>query len=839
MAKATGSKTKAKRSKAKAAGSQAKRDGLSEYEKKRDFSKTKEPAPKSKSPAKRRPRKAAKPRFVVQEHSARRLHWDLRLEHEGAAASWAVPNGIPTDPEENRKAVHTEDHPLEYLTWEGEIPKGEYGAGTMTVWDSGTYEAEKWTDSKIVLRFEGERLRGRYALFRAGKAEKDWMIHRIDPPERQADPFPERVVPMLAKLATLPARDEDWAVEVKWDGVRAIAYCHPGRLELQTRNLNVVTASYPEVRRLSRALGARDAVLDGELVAFDAEGRPSFERLQQRIHQTEDTVVRRRMKTHPVTYLIFDLLYLDGDDLMEEPYERRRELLEGLELDGESWQTPSFSRGHAKELLAAAAEKDLEGIVLKRLDSRYVPGKRNGSWLKVKNLGRQEFVIGGWLPGEGRRQNSLGALLLGYHEEGDAEAGEGDADAGEGDAGDAAAGQGGRSGAELRYAGRVGTGFSARDLTDLVKRLKPLARETNPFGRRGPKNANYVEPVLVAEVEFRELTKEGLIRHGSFKGLREDKPAAEVELERAEPAPGGKSLLTVEGRELALSNLDKVLYPEAGFSKGQVIDYYARVAAVLLPHLRGRPLTLKRYPNGVEGKFFYEKRCPPHAPDWVRTASIWSGQREGEIDYVLAEDLPTLVWLANLADLELHTSLSLATAMDTPTALVFDLDPGAPADVLDCAQVALWIRGMFEQLGLRCYPKTSGSKGIQVYAPLNTTVTYELTKPFAKAVAETLERRFTDRVVSTQAKGKRRGKVLVDWSQNDRHKTTVCVYSLRAKSTPTVSTPLEWGELAAAVESGDAAALSFDSDEALRRIEHKGDLFAPLLSERQELPAPA
>jgi bifunctional non-homologous end joining protein LigD len=788
----------------------------SEYERRRDFAKTREPAPKKKrkAGAPKATKGKRKPRFVVQEHSARRLHWDLRLEHDGAAASWAVPNGIPMDPKENRKAIHTEDHPLEYLTWEGEIPKGEYGAGTMKVWDSGTYQLEKWTDEKVMVAFEGERLQGRYALFRAGKAEQDWMIHRIDPPAEVADPFPESVVPMLAKLAPLPANDEGWAVEVKWDGVRAIAYCRPGRLELQTRNLNVVTDSYPEVRRLSRQLGARDAVLDGELVAFDEDGKPSFERLQQRIHQTSDAVVRRRMKSHPVTYVIFDLLYLDGRDLMDEPYTLRRELLEGLGLDGDSWQTPAHSVGRAKELLAASAEQQLEGIVLKRLESRYIPGKRTGSWLKVKNLGRQEFVIGGWLPGEGRRRNSLGALLLGYH----------DPD-GEG---------------ELRYAGKVGTGFSSRDLTELVERLRPLERKSNPFGRKGPKGAHYVEPLLVAEVEFRELTAEGMIRHGSFKGLREDKPAAEVELERAvdDARAGGKvkSTVTVEGRELALSNLDKVLYPEPGFSKGQVIDYYARVAEVLLPHLRGRPLTMKRYPNGVEGGHFYEKRCPKHRPEWVQTARVWSESHKEEIDYCLIDDLPTLIWAANLADLELHTSLSLASAIERPTAIVFDLDPGAPADVLDCAQVAVWIRGMFEQLGLRSYPKTSGSKGIQLYVPLNTEVDYGRTKPFAKAVAETLEGKFGDRVVSRMAKAKRAGKVLIDWSQNDRHKTTVCAYSLRAKARPTVSTPLEWEELEAALAAGDANRLVFAADELLRRVNEKGDLFAPLLSERQRLP---
>ena len=791
---------------------------LGEYERRRDFGATPEP-----SPRRRRKEKGA-PRFVVQEHSARRLHWDLRLEHDGAAVSWAIPNGIPTDPSENRKAIHTEDHPLEYLDFEGEIPAGEYGGGTVRIWDRGVYECHKWERDKVVLSFAGERLSGRYALFRAG-GEGDWMIHRIDPPSEARDPFPESVVPMLARLAELPAKDDGWAVELKWDGVRAIAYCRPGRLELQSRNLNDVTAQYPEVRRLSRQLGARDAVLDGELVAFDEDGRPSFERLQQRIHQTSESVVRRRMKTHPVTYAIFDLLYLDGRNLMEEPYRRRRELLDELELAGQSWQTPGYSTGRAKELLEESAEQGLEGLVLKRLDSRYAPGKRTGAWLKVKNTARQELVIGGWAPGEGRRRDQIGALLVGYFDSDD-------------------------GGPRLRYAGKVGAGFSERDLAALAARLAPLERETSPFGAgKVPKGARFVEPQLVAEIEFRELTGEGMVRHGSFKGLRDDKPPAEVGLEQAESRGGGslvasakrrprnRAELTVEGRHLQLSNLDKVLYPSVGFTKGALIDWYARMADVLLPHLRGRPLTMKRYPDGVDAGHFYEKRCPKHRPEWVETAKVWSDRHNEEIDYCLVNDLPTLVWAANLADIELHTSLSPAAEMERPSAIVFDLDPGAPADVVDCCQVAVWIRGMLEQLGLRSYPKTSGSKGLQLYVPLNTEVTFEQTKPFARAVAETLERKFPERVVSRMTKSERGGRVLVDWSQNDPHKTTVCVYSLRAKERPTVSTPLEWEEMEGALAEGDGSRLGFDHAAVLERVEMKGDLFAPLLSERQSVPA--
>lgn len=297
-----------------------------------------------------------------------------------------------------------------------------------------------------------------------------------------------------------------------------------------------------------------------------------------------------------------------------------------------------------------------------------------------------------------------------------------------------------------------------------------------------------------------------------------------------------ETIVDIEGRRLSLSNLDKVLYPEAGFTKGQVIDYYVRIAPVLLPHLVGRPLTLKRYPNGVSGMFFYEKNCPRHRPEWVGTAPIWSEGNHRWMDYCLAQNLPTLVWAANLASLELHTSLSCAAAMPHPSAIVFDLDPGEPANIVQCCQVGLWVRDAFTRFGLRSFAKTSGSKGLQIYIPLNSGISYEETKPFAHQMALTLERKHPDLVVSDMKKSLRTGKVLVDWSQNDEHKTTVCVYSLRARPHPTVSTPVSWAEVGRCLESGNPASLEFTAPQVLERVERHGDLFASLLSLHQQLP---
>ena len=477
---------------------------LDRYRAKRDFQATSEPAGEAAEDV-----AADAPRFVVQQHDARRLHWDLRLEHDGVLASWALPRGVPEDPKRNHLAVRTEDHPLEYLEFHGVIPEGSYGAGTMEIFDRGTYETHKFRDDEVMVTFHGERVTGKYVLFRT--RERDWMIHRMDPPvDPAAEALPDTIEPMLARSGPLPRDEARFGFEIKWDGVRAVAYSEPGTWRLLARSGRDITPRYPELRALGRALGAHRAVLDGEVVALAEDGRPSFERLQRRMHVADDRAVRRVASAVPVVYMIFDLLYLDGHSTLALAYEDRRALLDRLELRGASWQTPAFHRGEGTALLAASAGQGLEGIVAKRLDCPYDPGRRSTGWVKVKNVVRQSVVIGGWIPGQGRRSTTLGALAAGVYEDG-----------------------------ELRYAGKVGTGFSEALLALLGERLAPLRRETSPFsGRQPPRGTVFVEPELVGEVGFTEWTRTGTLRHPSFQGLRDDLEPTDVVREDVSNATG-------------------------------------------------------------------------------------------------------------------------------------------------------------------------------------------------------------------------------------------------------------------------------------------------------------
>jgi bifunctional non-homologous end joining protein LigD len=442
--------------------------------------------------------------FVIQEHHATALHWDFRLERDGVLVSWAVPKGLPLDPATNHLAVHTEDHPLEYATFEGEIPEGEYGGGQVILWDRGTYECEKWTDREVKVTLHGDRVSGRYVLFKTGNRDRDWMVHRMDPPPEDFAPMPDLVRPMLAVLRdTVPRDDDKYGYEFKWDGVRAIVYVSGGRPRVLSRNDRDVTGSYPELRALAESLGSRQAVLDGEIVAFGPDGRPSFEALQARMHVTNAAQVRRLTSSTPVTFLVFDVLHLDGRSLLDEPYDERRRVLESLELSGPSWQTPPWFRGGGTAVLEASKQQGLEGVVAKRLDSRYYAGKRSDRWLKVKNLRTQEVVVGGWKPGEGRRKGAFGSLLIGVPDENG-----------------------------LRYVGHVGTGFTDRMLRDLEAELAALRRDESPFATTVPReharDARWVEPRLVGEVRFTEWTREGILRHPAWRGLRPDKSPDEV-----------------------------------------------------------------------------------------------------------------------------------------------------------------------------------------------------------------------------------------------------------------------------------------------------------------------
>jgi bifunctional non-homologous end joining protein LigD len=470
---------------------------LDSYRAKRNFSATTEP---SGDPAESATERTS--RFVVQEHHARSLHWDLRLEHDGALASWAVPKGIPPDPRKNHLAVQTEDHPLEYLDFHGEIPAGQYGAGTMRIWDRGTYETHKWRDKEVMVTFHGERVRGKYVLFRTDG--NNWMIHRMDPPEDpDREPMPEHVKPMLARTGELPKDDGKWAYEIKWDGVRGIAYIDGGRLRVEARTGRDITSRYPELRELGRALAGRQAVLDGEVVAFDADGRPSFQKLQGRMHLTSEHAVRRLAQSDPVHYVIFDLLWLDGRSLMELPYTERREHLMELGLTGPTWRTPANHVGDGAAMLEASRAQGLEGIIAKRVDAPYAPGRRTPAWVKVKNVLETDVVIGGWLPGEGKRSGRLGALVVGFHEDG-----------------------------ELKYAGRVGTGFDEAELTRLGRLLEGLERADSPFsGRQPPRETHFVDPVLIAHVGYGEWTQARTLRHPRYLGLRDDIDPENVEFD--------------------------------------------------------------------------------------------------------------------------------------------------------------------------------------------------------------------------------------------------------------------------------------------------------------------
>jgi bifunctional non-homologous end joining protein LigD len=765
---------------------------LKEYERKRRRGRTPEPFGAGR-------KRSRRPIFVVQRHDARRLHYDFRLERDGALASWAVPKGIPLEPGARRLAVHVEDHPLDYADFEGEIPAGQYGAGTVEIWDRGTYELlDEKRDGGLTVRLDGERLNGTWALVPAklDGQEQNWLIIRKrDEAAAGLRPKAAPYVPMLATLVEEVPQGSGWLFEVKWDGYRAIATVAEAEATLTSRRGNDLTERFPGVaKEIGRAVKTPSCVLDGEVCALDEDGKSSFSEMQK--------------GSSTLVYYVFDLIELEGQPLLDLPLTERRTRLEKL-IDRRNRSvriSEAFDDGDA--LRAAAEEQKLEGIIAKRADSTYQPGKRTRDWLKIKTHGRQEFIIAGYTRGQGRRSGRLGSLILAV-----------------------------KHGDELVYVGNCGTGFTDEEINKLMRLLKPLERATPPFAvvPKMPKvkkgDVVWVEPKLVCEVEFSEWTHDGRLRAPSYQGLREDKAADEVR--REQPL---ETTIKRGKRALELSNLGKVFWPEEGITKGDLLSYYREVAPVLVPHLRDRPFTMKRYPDGWQGHHFFQKDAPKHMPDWIPTQAIEVSTRETprkrrQIRAPLVNDELALLWVVNMGCIDLNTWYSRVDRLDRPDFVLFDLDPSPDVGFKEVVEVALLVKDVLDTLGLESHAKTSGSDGMHVLLPIARRHTYAQTREFAEIVAGALARSHRGLVTTEWSKARRRG-VLIDANQNGEGKTIAAVYSVRPRAGAPVSTPLRWEEV-----TTDLDPLDFTMDVVLARVEREGDLFAPVLSGRQSLTA--
>jgi bifunctional non-homologous end joining protein LigD len=769
---------------------------LADYRKKRDPKKTPEPFGGKK--------KGKQPIFVIQRHDARRLHYDFRLERDGALASWAVPKGVPLEPGQRALAVHVEDHPLEYASFEGEIPKGQYGAGLVEIWDKGTYElVEEKKDGGLTVRLHGDRLEGTWTLVPAklDGNPKNWLILKKREDGAAAEPRPRRkYAPMLATLAKDVPRGDDWLFEVKWDGYRAIVDVHGGAATLTSRKGNDLTGRFESVAKaIERAIKTPDCVLDGEVCALDEEGRATFSAMQQGKPGTR------------YVFVAFDVLEVEGEPLLDRPLTERQERLASL-IDRRNRTvqlSESFDDGQA--LFKAAQEQHFEGIVAKKRDSRYFPGKRTREWLKIKTHGRQEFVIAGYSRGQGRRSGRFGSLILGY-----------------------------RQGDELVYAGNVGTGFTDEEIDRLLAKLKPLQRAGTPF-REVPKMPKvrkdavvWVEPKLVAEIEFVEWTHDGRLRAPSYQGLREDKEAEDVRREEPDQPEQLPAEIRKGKRVLKLSNLDKPFWPDEGITKGDLLAYYRDVAPVVVPHLKNRPFTMKRYPDGAYGKFFFQKDAPTHMPDWIPAVELMVSTREKprqrrKISAPLVNDELALLWMVNMGCIDLNTWYSRIDKPDRPDFVLFDLDPSDDVGFKETVQVALLVKQALDALELESVVKTSGSDGIHVLVPIARRHTYDDTREFSAIVASALARTHRGLVTTEWTRAKRRG-VLIDSNQNGEGKTIASVYSVRPREGAPVSTPLRWDEVTEKLDPRQ-----FTIDVVRSRIAEHGDVFEPVLNGRQSL----
>ncbi|WP_303902254.1 DNA ligase D [Thiohalomonas denitrificans] len=792
---------------------------LEKYRHKRNFERTPEPGGEEPTSG------GEGPLFVVQKHAARRLHYDFRLQIGDVLKSWAVPKGPSPNPSDRRLAVETEDHPLDYGDFEGVISKGEYGAGTVLLWDRGSWQPEgdaetAWRRGHLSFRLAGEKLRGRWSLVRTGgKESRNWLLIKSDDDEAgsywsdaeenqsvasgrsleqiaqgrdhlwHSDSghgalFPEmegRPVPLpaamdaqLARLTDNPPEGEQWLHEIKFDGYRILARLDAGNVRLISRNGKDWTGKFGSIAAALADLPIQNAWLDGEICTLLPDGRTSFQGLQEALSKGHE---------EELVYFVFDLLYLDGLDLRDRPLkERKLDLKRMLERVGSGASLLRYAdhiTGHGTVFYEQACAHGLEGTLAKRVDAPYRSG-RGGDWRKIKCLLQQEFVIGGFTDPTGGRKG-LGALLLGVYENG-----------------------------SLRYVGKVGTGFTEATLRDLHDRLRPLEQSEPPFTMglpRSSRHLHWVRPELVAEVQFAEWTREGILRTPSYQGLREDKPPTEVRREAPErlspsstaPAQEQPSprLLNDRIEGLKLSNPDKVLYPGQGLTKRDLAHYYQTVADRILPWLAGRPLTLLRCPEGLHEECFFQKHAEGNIPKAIRRVMI--PEKEGKEAYLFVDDLEGLIGLVQMGVLEIHTWGARADRTEAPDRVIFDLDPDEGLEWRAVVDAALAIRSRLQELGFSSFLTTTGGKGLHVVVPLIRRHGWREVKAFAKAVAEGLVNGAPHRYTVSPSKRARRDKLFIDYLRNTRGATAITPYGTRARSGAPVATPIAWDELTLAL----------------------------------------
>lgn len=802
-----------------------KKNSLREYNKKRDFKKTKEPG------GKKTRKKSTELIFVVQEHHARRLHYDFRLELEGVLKSWAVPKGPSLDPSDKRLAVQTEDHPLEYATFHGTIPQGEYGGGEVFIWDHGTWESEDEDPIKALekghLKFKlsGKKLKGSFVLvrtrYKAGENKNNWLLIKhhdeqevsgyelkeISKGKKTAkktskkkivkkkveslgrDPWPGFIPPQLPRLVTsVPEEKGSWVHEMKFDGYRMQAHLKNGIAHFYTRNALDWSNTFPHLLNAIESLPVKNAIIDGEIVALDEKGKTHFQKLQNTLKSKNDK---------NLIYYAFDLLYLNGLDLRELPLIERKEKLEELVSDMSSFiQYSEHFLEDGEEFYRVSCEHQLEGIVSKLADSPYLSG-RNDFWAKTKCSTRQEFVIGGWTDPQGGR-SGIGALLLGVYEN-----------------------------KKLRFAGRVGTGFDNKTLKDLKKELSSIEQEESSFDVNSPKgkSLHWVKPVKVCEVSFGNWTDEGILRTPVFQGLREDKPAKDIHMEKAKKTLSKRKLSIV--REI--SSPDKILFKKEKITKQQVADFYQAIASDMIPYLSGRPLSLVRCPSGGEGHCFFQKHITGNIPDSFHTFPIKEGKGEGI--YLSIDSAEGLRELVQLNAFEIHAWNCQAEDYLWPDQIVMDLDPGAGVAWKDVIEAAFELKEMLEDLELESFVKLTGGKGLHVHIPVEPIYDWDQIKSFAQGLAIELVARNPQKYVANMSKKIRKNKIFVDYLRNSYGATAVVPYSLRAKPVSAVALPVDWKELRKIKGPQD-----FTMDKALKKIKaRKKDPWEKMLRIKQKI----